>query len=542
MKAVLNATMVFSRLAGLLLLAGSASLFASSPAPEVQANGEILSGSWADTPVPVARFSGIPFARPPIGSLRWRAPQPHQPRQGKQAAQGFAAACMQDNGNVDWYAGVARAFGHGAEVVERPVEISEDCLYLNVWSPQLSAGARLPVMVFVHGGSNRGGWSYEPNYIGQNLAARGVVVVTITYRLGAFGFFSHSALDNGEGEPVANFALLDICAAFRWVHQHISAFGGDPENITGFGESSGAFDLADLLMVDLDTGNGNQSLFRRLILQSIGGPSRIRRTLAQEQEIGRELTASLGLAGDVTAEQLRDVPAADVLKAAGQLPSGHYFSAVIDGVTVPRHPLAVMGQVQAAGVELIAGTNADEWYMYLDRETSRKDLENWISENAPEHREELLEFTADEQDARRALDRMRTARRMMCPARFLAQTISNAGGRAWVYYFDRQRPGDGGEQLGAYHGAELPYVFDRHDAWLPTSETDRVLSSAMMHYWVQFARNGNPNGGRQPGWPVYTGQQPELLLLGDRIGSIADPSIELCKMLGPDPWRPEAKK
>jgi len=542
MKAVLYETFVFSRLAGLLLLVGSASLFASAPAPEALANGEILSGSWVDTPVPVARFSGIPFARPPLGSLRWRAPQPHLPRQEKQAAQGFAAACMQDSGNVDWYAGVARAFGHDAEVVERPLAISEDCLYLNVWSPQLSAGARLPVMVFVHGGSNRGGWSYEPNYIGQNLAARGVVVVTIAYRLGAFGFFSHRALDNGEGEPVANFALLDIRAAFRWIHQHISAFGGDPENITGFGESSGAFDLADLLMVDLDAGNGKQSLFRRLILQSIGGPSRTRRTLAEEQEIGGVLAGRLGLAGAVTAGQLRGVPAGDILKAAGQLPSGHYFSAVIDGVTVPRHPLAALGQVQAAGVELITGTNADEWYMYLNQETSRKDLENWISENAPEHRAALVEFTADEQDARRALDTMRTARRMMCPSRFLAQTINNTGGQAWVYYFDRRRPGDGGQQLGAYHGAELPYVFDRHDAWLPTTEADRLLSSAMMDYWVQFARNGNPNGPGQPGWPVYTDQQPELLLLSDRIGSFPDTSTELCKMLGPGPWRSETKK
>ena len=228
---------------------------------------------------------------------------------------------------VDWYADVARAFGHGPEVVKGPAGVSEDCLHLNVWTPDVSLDARLPVMVFVHGGSNKGGWSYEPNYIGQNLAAKGVVVVTITYRLGPFGFFSHRALDNEEGEPVANFALLDIRAAFRWVQQNIGSFGGDPANITGFGESSGAFDLADLLLADLDRGTGGQSLFRRLILQSIGGPARIRRTLAEEQAIGDVLAENMGSGQEVTAQQLRQVSAAEVLNAASQLPAGHYYSA-----------------------------------------------------------------------------------------------------------------------------------------------------------------------------------------------------------------------
>ena len=534
MKAVPHQSIVLGRLAGLLFMAASASLSASPPAPEVQANGEILSGAWVAAPVPVAQFSGIPLARPPVSELRWSAPRPHVPREGKQYATRFAPACMQDNRIVDWYADVAGAFGHGPEVVERPAGVSEDCLYLNVWTPDISAGARLPVMVFVHGGSNEGGWSYEPNYIGQNLAAKGVVVVTITYRLGPFGFFSHRALDDGEGEPVANFALLDIREAFHWVQKNIDSFGGDPENITGFGESSGAFDLADLLLADLDRGKGNQSLFRRLILQSIGGPARKRRTLDEEQAIGDVLAEKVGLGHEVTAQQLRQVPADEVLKAASQLPAGHYFSAVIDGKSVYRSPQEVLNQLDASGIDLIAGTNADEWLMYLAEETTRDDVENWITENASEERQALLELIADQQDPRRALDHLRTASRMLCPSRNLAARVNQTGGQAWVYLFDRQRPGEGGRRLGAYHGAELPYVFDRHDVWLATDDKDRALSAAIMDYWVRFASTGTPNGAGTAAWPVFSGKSPEIMVLGDSIGTAQDASRALCTLLGYD--------
>jgi len=234
-----------------LLLQVTIAVASENSAPVVKANGEELLGEWAGVTRQVAVFKGIPFAQPPVGKLRWRAPQPHVPRAGGQAAIEFGPGCMQGPGGVNWYVGVAEAFGHGPEVVGRPNGLSEDCLYLNVWSPEPLSDTGLPVMVFVHGGSHAGGWSYEPNYIGENLAARGVVVVTIAYRVGPFGFFSHPALNNTKGEPVANFALLDIRAAFEWVSRHIVSFGGNPENVTGFGESSGAFNLVDLLLADL---------------------------------------------------------------------------------------------------------------------------------------------------------------------------------------------------------------------------------------------------------------------------------------------------
>jgi para-nitrobenzyl esterase len=506
---------------------------AEKTGPVVVANGEEMLGAWAGGTKQVATFKSIPFAAPPVGHLRWRAPRPHLPRQGRQTATSFGPGCMQGPGGVDWYVGVAAAFGHGPEAVGRPNGLSEDCLYLNVWSPDPVSDAGLPVMVFVHGGSNAGGWSYEPNYIGENLAARGVVVVTIAYRVGPFGFFSHPALNKAQGEPIANFGLLDIRAGFQWVNSHIRSFGGDPENITAFGESSGAFNLVDLLLVDMAGGRIGDSLFRRLLSQSIGGPSTIRKTLAEEQATGEFLAQQLGLGPEVTADRLRQVPAGELIRAVANLPDSHYFSAVIDGNTVPRHPLETLRSARAAGVDLIAGTNADEWYMYISDDVTQKDVQDWVAENAPEHQAAVLAAVADEPDVRKALDRLRTAQAMLCPSRFLAARINQAGGHAWVYYFSRQRVGNGGDRLRVYHGTELPYVFDRHDNWLPLEEADRILTDAVLDYWVRFATTGDPNMAGRPAWPVHTQQEPAVMELGDQIGEMKTFSTGLCQLLGP---------
>jgi para-nitrobenzyl esterase len=492
--------------------------------------GEWL-GSWSGANDTIAAFRGIPFAQPPVGVLRWRAPLPAIV-QGRQDATEYAPACVQGSGMVDWYADVAAVFGAGPEVVGRPAAVSEDCLYLNIWSPRLKAGEKLPVMVYVHGGSNVGGWSYEPNYVGENLAARGVVVVSISYRLGPFGFFAHPALDNGPGQAAANFALLDIRAAFEWVSANIGAFGGDPENITGFGESAGAFDLVDLMLAELAAGKGGQPLFRRVISQSIGGPVLNRRTLADEQDVGVFLAGELGMGPGASADQLRAIPAQALLEATETLPGGHYFSAVVDGVTMPRHPLDVLTHARAGGVDLMIGTNADEWYMYLAQGTTPQDVEDWLAKHAPRQKAGLRDAIADEHVARRQLDLLTTAFEMLCPSRFLAAQLDAAGGRSWVYFFTRQRAGTGGEQLGAYHGAELPYVFDRHDSWLPVEVADSRLTAAMMDYWVQFARSGDPNLGGQPAWPAYSAQEPAVMELGERMGILDTGPAEICSLLG----------
>lgn len=524
MKTVLAICLALA--AGLMALTAGA---APSSPPVVVANGEQLVGAWEAGEPAVAVFRGIPFAAPPVGSLRWRAPEAHQPRPGLQTATEFADACMQGEGMVDWYARVASAFGRDAPVVERPSGVSEDCLFLNVWSPRPDPAARLPVLVFVHGGSNSGGWSYEPNYRGAELARADAVVVTIAYRLGPFGFFAHEALGDGSAGPVANFALLDIRAAFDWVREHVAAFGGDPGRITAFGESAGAFNLLDLLLEDMATGTARSSPFQSLILQSIGGPMSGRRTLAEEMAVGARLAVLLGLREEVTADRLRAVPARDLLAAAEQLPEDYFPAGVIDGQVLTTERRAALSKAQAEGVRMILGTNADEWLMYLDEGTGRDDLLDWVRENDPQRAGALLAAVADEGDPRRALDRLITAREMLCPSLALAAAVSDNGGSAWAYHFSRRRAGRGGDLLGAYHGAELSYVFGTHDDWLPTGPVDRALTREMMDRWISFARQGSPEVAGRSSWPAYDSGRPLVLDLGETVRIIRPVDQELCE-------------
>jgi len=388
-------------------------------------------------------------------------------------------------------------------------------------------------MVFVHGGSNVGGWSYEPNYRGDRLARHGAVVVTIAYRLGPFGFFAHEALDDGDGAPVANFGLLDIRAAFDWVRDHVAAFGGDPENLTAFGESSGAFNLVDLLSADVAAGTVRDSPFRRLIVQSIGGPLFERQTLAEEQGIGRALTGFLGLGPAAPADRLRAIPAAELLAAAERLPEDHYPAGVIDGRVIRADPLETLARARTDSVEIVLGTNADEWLMYLDEDAGREALEAWIREHVAGNADAVRAAVAGEPDPRRALDRLITARDMRCPSRALAEVIHSGGGQAWVYRFSRRRPGPGGDALGAYHGAELPYVFGSHDVWLPMEPADTALTAALMDYWVAFARRGDPNVAGRPSWPGYSRANRLVLELDAEIRAAAAADQLLCRELTP---------
>ena len=534
-----------SPIALILFLLGATVLVLSACAtkkpttPVVFASGEELHGSWSKTSEGIAAFKGIPFAAPPVGDLRWRAPVANTSRSGPQRAIDFAPACMQNDYMVDWYVSVAESFGSTSGNVGRPNGVSEDCLYLNVWSPLPDKDSSLPVMVWVHGGSNKGGWSYEPNYLGSKLAAKGVVVVSIAYRLGAFGFFSHPALDNGEGEAIANFGLLDVARAFQWVSDNIESFGGDPDNITLMGESAGAGNISDLVATNL----AEEPIYHRIILQSSASGLRERRTLEDEQALGQRLANSMGFGNTVTAGELRSIPAEDLLTAYMTELKGHYFDAVIDELTMKQSPLENLRQVADTKLDVLIGTNADEWYMYIDKETDLADLKNTIEQLLPEQpgpgqagQEQvatLMTKVSHLTDARRAADKIKTAQNMLCPSRYLAAKITGLGGRGFVYYFSRQRPGPGGVGLGAYHGTEIPYVFDSHDDWLPSENVDHDLTAAVMDYWVQFARSGNPSLPNRPQWPVYDRQNPMLMELGDNIAAIGSNDLGLCEWLGP---------
>lgn len=480
--------------------------------PEVRVGESVLIGRAGDREPAVSAFLGIPFAAPPVGALRWRAPQPAKLPSGARDATHFAPACYQDSYNTDWYRKVGEAFEADAAIFREPA-ISEDCLYLNIWTPQTRPGAGLPVMVWIYGGANRSGWSFEPNYLGEALAARGVVVVSIAYRVGIFGFFGHPELD-GE----TNFALRDQIAALRWVREHIAAFGGDAANVTLFGESAGAANIGYLTLSPAARG-----LFRRAISQSGGYQLLERRSRADMESWGRTLGAALpgrpGLAG------LRAADSATIWAAAKEALADADYGPSVDGEIVVA-PAGETVLANPAPVDLLVGTNQDEWYMYVDGKPAS--LEAGIEEYPSGARTALRALAAAGLTVQHGHDRAVTFANMVCPAYQMARAARAAGARAFVYRFTRIRPGPGGEQLGAYHGGEIPYVFDTHDAWLPTDETDRRLTDEIMRYWVNFARSGDPNDAGLPAWPAFDAGDPRVLALGDLVEPRPAPDHALC--------------
>lgn len=489
--------------------------------PTVAANGELLVGTRGKQHARVAIFKGIPYAAPPVGALRWRAPEPHAPRTGPQRATAFAAACFQDSYNTDWYRKVGAAFGAQAGEFRDP-PFSEDCLYLNVWTPALDRRAALPVVVWIHGGSNKAGWSFEPNYDGEQLAARGhVVVVSVAYRLGVFGFIGHPEL-TGSAAP-ANFGLLDQIAALRWVHEEIRAFGGDPDDVTIAGESAGGAAVGYLAASPLATG-----LFRRLVSESGGFQMMEDLTLADAERVG--LAVAAALPGNPDLGALRQRPSAEVFAAAQRALPGHYYSAVVDGISLDQPPAAFYRR-RGLPFDLLIGSNENEWYMSVDDDPQK--LAKTLDGLAPGAREILAARAAQEPDVRHGHDRVVSLSAFACPAYAMAAAAVASGHRAWVYRFSRVRPGPGGAALLAYHAAEIPYVFDTHDAWFSRDRADSQLTDAMLAYWSNFARVGDPNGIGVEAWPAFDDVDARVQELGARIGPLPAPDKALCDRLAP---------
>jgi para-nitrobenzyl esterase len=494
---------------------------AGSAAPTVTAGGEQLVGSMGRRQPRVAIFRGIPYAAPPLGALRWQAPAPHSPATGGRAATRFAPGCYQDSYNTDWYRKVGAAFGVSPDSFGDP-PFSEDCLYLNVWTPALDRRAALPVIVWIHGGANRGGWSFEPNYDGESLAARGhVVVVTIAYRLGVFGYFGHPQL-SGSAAP-ANFGLLDQVAALRWVRAEIRAFGGDPDNVTVAGESAGAEAVGYLAASPLAAG-----LFRHAISESGGFQMREDLALADAERVGLAVAAALPGSPDLAA--LRALPSAAVFEAAKRALPDHDYAAVVDGRSLTLPP-ATYYRRHGLPVDLLVGTNQDEWYMYLDEDPAK--LAGAVDALAPGAREPLAARAAAEPSVRHGHDKVFSLSEMTCPAYAMAASAAAHGHRAFVYRFTRVRPGRGGATLLAYHGAEIPYAFDTHDAWLRQDRDDQRLTDAMLAYWSNFARHGDPNGIGLASWPAFDDTDARVQELGTRVGPLAAPDKALCDRVAP---------
>ena len=397
---------------------------------KVQVNSGILVGAPMGENGGV--FLGVPFAAPPVGDLRWSDPVSLEPWAGERSATSFAPACMQGDYTTDWYAVVIEDFGSDPSLAARPVSESEDCLYLNVWTPELKADAGLPVMVWIHGGGYSGGWSYEPNYIAGRLAERGVIVVSIGYRLGAFGYFGPD-----EG---ANFGLMDQIKALEWVQDNIREFGGDPKNVTVFGESAGAASVGTLMVAPRAAG-----LFNRAIHQS-GGFEFIEQTTSQDAA-----RAFAKLAQSLPAPDVRAATSQDVFDATQSVLSDQWYTPAKDGDWLPETPQTLLQQGGVHEVELMIGTNADEWLMYIDTETLDEQIASWKSRMPDAN--VLIDDLIVQHGEIGALDRIETAHQMRCPGQSLARAIGEKNKAVFFYRFSRVRPSEHGAKIGSYLGA-----------------------------------------------------------------------------------------
>ncbi len=481
---------------------------AQQSTPRVRVTGGEVVGT-ADSGV--AKFLGIPYAAPPVGANRWRAPQPVAPWKGAREAADYTASCPQPL--------PIRGVPPGTRVAT----ISEDCLGLNVWAPA-GLSERHPVMVWIHGGGNDEGTASRPLYDGSSFARDGIVLVSFNYRLGLLGFFAHPALTRDAGsEPTANYGVLDQLAALRWVRHNIAAFGGDTSNVTVFGESAGGEDIRALLASPLARG-----LFQKAIIESGGGGWGENASLAEAEATGVHAAAAMGLRGDVSAEALRALPLDTVLAATG----GGITDPVVDGRLLTESPLDAIAAGRAAPVPLIIGTNSNEGSiltpgMALDR----------IFPLIPAALRDSLRAAYG--DAARTDDGLaRLAFRdgyFAGPSRWIAL---HRDAPTWLYRFDYVMTVLRRRAPGVAHGFELPFVFEAWDTPFVSAE-DRAVAAVVHRCWVSFAENGVPAcpataGGDARGtvpWPRYTAAQQRWMVFGDSAVVTADSSAAVLDRL-----------
>ncbi len=523
------------KVAAAALVLGTLACSTSAPPgpPEVVAEGEQLRGAYVGDGSAEAVFLGIPYAAPPVGDLRWKPPAPITPRQGVQPATEFAPACFQLTNENSFVTYIARTLGQDPSRVPVLSSASEDCLYLNVWTPHLTGEDLAPVMVWFHGGANVAGSASEPLYNGASLAGKGVVVVTINYRLNVFGFFAHPALTTeSEQGSSGNYALLDQIAALEWVQRNIAAFGGDPDCVTVFGESAGAADINYLLASPLADG-----LFHRAVIESVGFAVANFRSLGEVEGVGKSFAEALGVTGseDVIAA-MRAIPVQELYHSWATFKPVSFNGPNVDGWVLPDAPARIFDRGEHIRVPLIIGFNTDEWttLRHYWPDVTVDAFYKWlrtIDGQLAERAMKLYPATTDE-EAVIAADRWQTDWYFACPSKFVANRVARAGDPVHFYEFSRSVKAPGGDLLGAYHAAELPFVWDNLalETWAPREPWDQELADTISDAWVRFAATGDPNGGDLPAWPLYDGKEEEFLQFGDTVAAGSGVRTGYCEM------------
>ena len=431
-------------------------------------------------------FKDIRYAAPPVGPLRWRPPQPVVEPPTPQEALAYGPACPQ----VVYPGGRTNAGGYAGPT-------DEDCLNLNIWAPRKARKA--PVMVWIYGGGNVAGANSIPPNDGRAFARDGVILVSVNYRLGALGFFAHPALIKSapKGEPVGDYGIMDQIAALKWVRRNIAHFGGDPHNVTIFGESAGGQDVLILMTTPAARG-----LFAKATVQSGGGWDALA-TLDQAEAQALSVETSLGLPDNPTADQLRAVAADKLVAATGQ------FGPMVDGRLVTANPIGTFAAGEQAPVPLIIGSNSDE--------ASLLPASRYTSFLAGQPDAVRAAYPDDAADPTALARHIFTDAAMGGPARAIARLQSRKA-PAWLYYFSYVRAVRRGKIPGANHTSENPYVFDTQMI-IPNYadqivDEDRAEAAKMHSCWVSFAKTGAPACQDLAPWPSYTAADDQLMEFG----------------------------
>lgn len=480
----------------------------------------------------VSSFKGIPFAAPPVGDLRWKSPAPAEPWSGVRKADVYASGCMQDPGMV-------KMMGASAGV-------SEDCLYLNVWTAADNAREKRPVMVWIHGGAFVGGMTGTPMFDGTRFAQKGVVLVSIAYRLGVFGFMAHPELSRESGKGSGTYGIQDMIAGLRWVKDNIGQFGGDPSRVTIFGESAGGIAVGMLSAAPAAKG-----LFQRAISQSGGSfaPPRVAdgagmnvARLEVAESAGKEFLKKLG-ATDI--KGARTLTAEQIQKAAGGgMGGGSSFWPVADGTVLPGDPYELYAASRFNDTPILVGTNSNEGGLFMRGPITSAAFEAQIRSGYGARADVILKaypHSTDAEAARSSADVFREFA-FAWPTWAWARMQSRMGkGKAFVYYFDHRTPSS---PDGANHGDEIPYVFQNFQGpGRAPSPEDLALSDLLSSYWINFARTGNPNGSTLPQWPAFTENDQKVMYFDTKASARPIPNLEKLKAFDAYySWRREQAK
>jgi len=520
-------------------LSTDASTILESPKAEVEQGR--LSGLWQKTDEDLlAVFRGVPFAAPPLGRLRWAAPASPLPWSNEKDATEFGAQCMQSSSLSLFTESLVRGQGlpeSEAQAVisalasRTPPPMSEDCLFLNLTTSNMVPAKNLPVMVWFHGGSHQTGTASSPTYQSTKLPQQGIVLVTANYRLGPFGYLAHPALSANDPNGVSsNYGILDQIAALRWIQDNIAAFGGDPNNVTIFGESAGAQAVSELMASPLADG-----LYHKAIMQSGVyswhpiGLKRGFRGIPSAEVIGQSFFALNGLATmTASAAELRAISSDAILNAA--ISDRRFLGAflpVADGYVQPDRVLNLILDEKTAPVPILLGYNADEgslFYQWYQRATR---MNHEFPNELPARLARFREVFSD--DAEMLIqaygldepERYKYGEADMLGddsygvhTRLLADAHAMRELPVYVYQF-RRTPPRVGQTAGAHHAAEIPFVFDTH--YLPLNPTGKRLTDTMVAYWTNFAKYGDPNSDAIPEWPAYDIKTKRWMILDNEI-------------------------